>query len=179
MRETNGMAQNWQWNGQNLSILRHKVVSKRVPRKFVTTARPFSVKCKWSPVSGELQIVSGGDGNYIWECANSCFYQTHQPRYFNKVDSNGFQAFLCEMQVKFQFLVLQIVCGGGENFFFLIFWNVFAIFYDISTGFWHSRWRCPMVGILGKFVGAAIDFGWVCDEWYLDHSKNKNHVCNL
>ena len=22
----------------------------------------------------------------------------------------------------------------------------------------------PMVGILGNFVGAAIDFGWVCDE---------------
>ena len=53
--------------------LLHKVVSKRVPRKFVTTARIFSVKCKCSSVSGELQIVSGGGGKYFWECENSCF----------------------------------------------------------------------------------------------------------
>ena len=46
MREKNGMAQNWQWNGAEFINLRHKVVSKRVPGKFVTTARPFSVKCK-------------------------------------------------------------------------------------------------------------------------------------
>ena len=26
--------------------LLHKVVSKRAPRKFITTVRPFSVKCK-------------------------------------------------------------------------------------------------------------------------------------
>ena len=51
-----------EWNGAELAVewaefinLRHKVASKRVPRKFVATARPFSVKCKWSPVSGELQ----------------------------------------------------------------------------------------------------------------------------
>ena len=68
------------------------------------------------------------------------------------------------MQVKFQFLVLQIVCGGGGNYFFLSSEIVSAIFYDISTGFWHSRWRRPMVGILGNFVEAAIDFGWVYVE---------------
>ena len=42
-------------------------------------------------------------------------------RCFNKFD-NDCQAFLCEMQVKFQSLVLQIVCGGGgneSNFFYL------------------------------------------------------------
>ena len=34
-----------------------------------------------------------------------------------------------------------------------------------------------MVGMLGNFVGAAIDFGWVCDEWYLDRStKQKSRV---
>ena len=34
-----------------------------------------------------------------------------------------------------------------------------------------------MVGILGNFVGAAIDFGWVCDKWYLDHNtKQKSRV---
>ena len=27
-----------------------------------------------------------------------------------------------------------------------------------------------MVGILGNFVEAAIDFGWVYVEWYLDHN---------
>ena len=71
----------------------------------------------------------------------------------NKVDSNDFQAFLCEMQVKFQFLVLQIVCGGGGNFKKKYFEIIFAIFYDIllkSTGFWHSRYRRPLVGILGN-----------------------------
>ena len=42
-----------EWNGAELAVewaefinLRHKVVSKRVPRKFITTVRPFSVKCK-------------------------------------------------------------------------------------------------------------------------------------
>ena len=68
------------------------------------------------------------------------------------------------MQVNFQFLVLQIVCEAEDTFKKKSFEIVFAIFYDINTGFWHSRWRRPMVGILGNFVEAAIDFGWVCDE---------------
>ena len=33
----------------------------------------------------------------------------------------------------------------------------------------------PHGGMLGDFVEAAIDFGWVCVEWYLDHST-KSHV---
>ena len=28
----------------------------------------------------------------------------------------------------------------------------------------------PYGGMLGNFVEAAIDFGWVWVEWYLDHS---------
>ena len=55
---------------------------------------------------------------------------------FNKVHNNC-QAFPCQIQVKF-----SLPFSRDRD----------------------SRWQRLMVGMLGNFVGAAIDFGWVCDE---------------
>ena len=64
-----------------------------------------------------------------------------------------------------------------ETIFFLSSEIVSVIFYDISTGFWHSRWRRPMVGILGNFVDPPLilDGYMLNDIWTIV----QNHVCNL
>ena len=74
------------------------------------------------------------------------FLHKWQPRCFNKVD-NDYQAFRCERQVKFQSLVLQIICGGRGNFFFFFFFFLQYFTAHHIEEYWFLAFLAMSIGI--------------------------------